>query len=208
MTGKDLKRIYDLSGIKGDDFAKKVGTTRGTLYLWFEKSEIDSDVEKLINSDKDLKKIRQLLIFESDSEKTNVKKGEKLIPYYDVDATAGNVTIFENDGKEYIKEYISASAFSDCEMFINVSGSSMYPKYCSGEQIALKRLLDFEVVAYGEAYLIVTREQRLLKYIDKSTQKNMWTLRSEHKDYGSFDIHIAKVLHLYIVKGKITKNVI
>lgn len=134
--------------------------------------------------------------------------GPKPVPYYDVDAAAGNVAIFNEDKTEYIKQYISVPAFADCDMFINISGNSMYPKYCSGELVALKKIEDRDVVAFGEAYVIVTKEQRFLKYIRKGSDKMHWTLCSEHNEYEPFEIPIKKVLHLYIVKGKITKNII
>lgn len=141
-------------------------------------------------------------------QKGTVNIEEKRVPYYDIDATAGNVTLFEEGAQEYIKQYITVPAFNDCEMFINVSGNSMYPKYCSGEAIGLKKIEDYDVVPYGEAYLIVTKEQRLLKYIRKGRDKDHWLLTSENSEFEPFEIPKKKVLHLYIVKGKITKNII
>jgi len=86
---------------------------------------------------------------------------------------------------------------------------SMYPKYCSGDRVALKKIEDREVISFGEAYLIITKEQRLLKYVHKGKDIDHWVLKSENKEFDSFDInHKNKVLHVYIVKGKITKNIL
>lgn len=200
-----LRNIKAAKRMTIKEIADKLGMSE-RMYSYYESGNSKGDPKKIEKYLPNLEKLeKNNLQYNPQVEKLEKTKN---VPYYDVDATAGNVTIFAEDSEEYIKEYISVPAFQDCEMFINVSGSSMYPKYVSGELIALKKLTDFEVVAYGEAYLIVTREQRLLKYIKKSTYKNMWALHSEHKDYEPFDIHIAKVLHLYMVKGKITKNVI
>jgi len=151
-------------------------------------------------------------IVEVRNKATLPKEKEKLVPYYNVDATAGNVTIFDGGGLEYIKEYIAVPAFQDCDMFIGISGNSMYPKYCAGELIALKKLQDYDVIAFGEAYLVVTKEQRLLKYIRKPLIKEdigkKWRLCSENPEFEDFEIETKKVLHLYIIKGKITKNII
>lgn len=138
----------------------------------------------------------------------NVILIDKSVPYYDVDATAGNFTIFTDSPTELIKQYINIPAFSDCDMFINVSGDSMYPKYCTGELIALKKINDREVISYGEAHVIVTKEQILLKRLHKSTNENMFFLRNENKAHDDFEIKKEKILFLYLVKGKITKNVI
>jgi phage repressor protein C with HTH and peptisase S24 domain len=128
----------------------------------------------------------------------------KSVPHYDIEATAGNeVIIFEGNAKQYIKEYIQVAAFSDCEMVIDVRGNSMYPKWCAGERVALKRIKDWSVIAYGEAHVIVTAEQIMLKYIDPSNEKKTWILRSENPTHHSFEVPQNKIKHLFIVKGKL-----
>lgn len=195
ISGKELHKLLKTDARTIEQIANDSGISRAQIYKLFDSAKVDD-----IYIDK-LKKAGIKI------DKVSIVDG-KPVPYYDIDATAGNVTIFNEESVEYIKQHIAVPAFADCDMFINVSGNSMYPKYCSGELIALKRLKDFEVIAFNEAYLIVTDEQRLLKYIRKSKEKNMWTLCSENEAYEPFDIHIKKIRFLYIVKGKITKNII
>ncbi|OPZ87928.1 MAG: Peptidase S24-like protein [Firmicutes bacterium ADurb.Bin419] len=195
MNGKELKKIIDNSGIKALDLIDKSGIPQKTFYRLFDKDEIEKHF---------LLKLQLAGLNVSN----NATEG-KPVPYYDIDATAGNVAIFNEDRSEYIKQYISVPAFADCDMFINISGNSMYPKYCSGELIAIKKIEDREVISFGEAYLIITKEQRLLKYVHKGKDIDHWVLKSENKEFDSFDInHKNKVLHVYIVKGKITKNIL
>jgi len=194
MTGKELKKHIENSGLTMLEVIDKTGIPQRTLYNIFSKDEIE---------DHYLEKIRAIGIKLPKYAIENRK-----VPYYDVDATAGNVTIFAEGQTEYVKQYIDVPAFSDCQMFIGVSGNSMYPKYCSGELIALKKILDYDIIAFNEAYLVVTKEQRLLKYIRKGKDKDHWLLVSENSEFESFEVPIKKVLHLYIVKGKITKNII
>lgn len=197
MTGVELRQRLETEKVVLADLARGLSISPQALNSKLNAKSLSVEFVNDVNR----------IVYSKGNEKAEVSIKHS-VPYYDIDATAGNVTIFSEDGSEYVKDYISVPAFQDCEMFINVSGSSMYPKYVSGELIALKRLKDFEVIAYNEAYLIVTDEQRLLKYIRKSKKENMWTLHSEHSDYEDFDIHIKKVRFLYIVKGKITKNII
>lgn len=138
------------------------------------------------------------------AERIKEREETKSIPHYDIEATAGNeIIIFEGKAQQYIKEYIQVGAFSDCELVIDVRGNSMYPKWCAGERIALKRIKDWSVIAYGEAHVVVTGEQILLKYIDPSPEKKTWTLRSENPSHKPFDVPQNKVKHLFIVKGKL-----
>lgn len=200
MKGKELKEIIDRfkkkTGKRSLEIIEESGIAQRSYYDLFDKDEVEQ-----FNLDK-------LSAIGVPVQKSAAEVYEKRVPYYDIDATAGNVSIFQEDGPEYIKQYITVPAFNDCEMFIGISGNSMYPKYCAGELVALKKIEDFDVVALGEAYMVVTKEQRLLKYIKKGTDKSHWLLASENREYESFEIPIKKVLHLYIVKGKITKNII
>jgi phage repressor protein C with HTH and peptisase S24 domain len=194
MKGKELKRIIENSDKSIEEIVNSTGIPERTLYNQFEKEEVP---EKYIS------KLQAANVL------PKIANPARMVPYYDVDATAGNVTIFNEDKTEYVKQYLSVPAFSDCDMFISISGNSMYPKYCSGELVAIKKINDLEVVAYGEAYIIVTKEQRFLKYVTKGSAPDKWTLKSENEaDFQDFEIPIKKVLHLYIVKGKITKNII
>lgn len=203
-----LQALINSSKVKNErEFCSKTGLDTGNL------SKIQAGTRKipasLILSMKDVFGINpEYLSNDKKPMFIDTPNETKPVPYYDIDATAGDMTIFAEDGEEYVKQYITVPAFSDCEMFINVWGNSMYPKYCSGELIALKRVNDLEIVPYNEAYLVVTKEQRLLKYIRKGTSKTHWKLCSENEEFEAFEIPIKKVLHLYMVKGKITKNII
>lgn len=196
--GEALKNLCKTSKYTMQEIADKIGISRAKLYQLFEDDIIEDYYIVKFNA----------IGLDVHKNNKSLSSDEKPVPYYDIDASAGNVTIFETDGKEYIKQYINVPAFSDCQMFIGVSGNSMYPKYCSGELIALKKIQDFGVMAWNEAHLIVTKEQRLLKYLRKGKSKDHWLLVSENKEYEPIDIAVTKVLHLYQVKGKITKNVI
>lgn len=197
ISGTELKKAIKIAGFTTAEIAEKIGVSREHLTRMMGSDSV---------SDVYLAKIRNAgIVIE------NVIKSDptpKMIPYYDIDAQAGNVTIFNEDRPEYVKQHISVPAFQDCDMFINVSGNSMYPKFCSGELVALKKINDLDVVPLNEAYLIVTKEQRLLKYIRKGPDKEHWLLFSENPEFEAFEIAKKKILHLYIVKGKIAKNII
>lgn len=201
MTGKQLESAVftykkDKNIKKLDEVAALFGVTRGYMYDLFKKGDADIDPSYAAIAVRLGMKVPEL-----------VATGRP-VPVYDVDATAGNVTIFNEDRTEYIKSYVSVPAFADCDMFITISGNSMYPKFCAGEMVALKKIEDLDVIAMGEAYIVVTKEQRMLKYIRKAPDKAKLLLVSEHPDYDPFEIDRRKILHLFIVKGKITKTII
>lgn len=135
------------------------------------------------------------------------------IPYYNIETAAGDVEIF-NDTPEQIAAKISIPGFEDCEAALPIFGHSMYPTYENGCIVLCKRIKDLEVISYGEVYLIVTAEQRLLKRIQKSTLKDAVLLVSDNDEirnngtrrYEPFDLPKKKIKHLFIVKGSIKRN--
>lgn len=60
MSGEELKRIYDVSGLNGEDFAEKLGVSRGKLYMQFKQKTVDEDLQLKILTDPDISKNRQL----------------------------------------------------------------------------------------------------------------------------------------------------
>lgn len=130
----------------------------------------------------------------------------RALPFYEVDVTAGNVNrIF--DGTEIPRETLLVPGFADCDFAVPVSGHSMYPKISNGDIIICKQINDLEVVEYGQIYLIVTDERRMVKYLRKSTQPGMVLLVSENNErFDDFEIPAAKIRRLYLVKGWVNKN--
>lgn len=60
MSGEELKRIFDVSGLAGDQFAERLGVKRTKLYSEFGKSEISAELEKKLIGDPELASKRQL----------------------------------------------------------------------------------------------------------------------------------------------------
>ena len=135
------------------------------------------------------------------------------IPYYNIETAASDVEIF-NDTPEQIAAKISIPGFEDCEAALPIFGHSMYPTYENGCIVLCKRIKDLDVISYGEVYLIVTAEQRLLKRVQKSTLKDTVLLVSDNDElrnngtrrYEPFDLPKKKIKHLFIVKGSIKRN--
>ncbi len=130
----------------------------------------------------------------------------RALPYYEVDVTAGNVNrIF--DGKEVARESLLVPGFADCDFAVPVSGHSMYPRISNGDIIICKQIYDLEVVEFGQIYLIVTDERRMVKYVRKGSKPDKILLVSEnHERFDDFEISRSKVRRLFLVKGWVNKN--
>ena len=139
------------------------------------------------------------------------KTKEKGVPYYEnIDGTATISTSF-SDYTEKPTFYIDYEHFNDCSAYVNVVGDSMYPAYCSGDIIAVKRIFNFDVIQWGEAYFVVTNananDMKTVKQLHWHEDDSKIILRSSNPNYkGDTVVNKKDILFLYIVKGKIKRN--
>jgi len=131
-------------------------------------------------------------------------EGGKMIPYFpDINASAG-MDFLTNNGHTYSLPIKIPNI--DAQAFINVFGDSMYPKYCSGEIIGIKQI-EKDMVFPGHAYVIQMIDgEAYIKYIDPGKDEEHWILRSENEKYKPKQIHLSKILKVYIIKAVITKS--
>lgn len=131
---------------------------------------------------------------------------EEGVPYYPIDVSASNVDIF-NDHEEASTMRVVMPGWEDCDMALPVFGHSMYPTFENGTIIGYKRIHDLDVINYGEAYLIITKEQRLLKRIQKGSADSTVLLTSDNDEmrkdgarrYEAWELDRRKIVRLYCV---------
>lgn len=108
--------------------------------------------------------------------------------------------------ERHIKDYVYIPGFSDAEMYINVRGDYMKGKYDAGDLIALKKS-DKEEIQFGKAYLVQTKINQVLCYVQKG-DKNSFLLTGENKKYEGFTVKKSDVKAVFIVLGRITREVL
>lgn len=131
------------------------------------------------------------------------------VPYYDIDITASFQESF-NDIAETPEMYIDFKPFNDCTAYLPIYGDSMYPKFASGEIVALKKITNLNVILFGEPYLIITNNitdnLRTLKIIRKHKDEDKLILKPSNPNFDETVIPKESVVSLYLVKGKITRK--
>lgn len=142
--------------------------------------------------------------------KPAVGESKEGVPYFDLSLSDANEHIVEEHRAEYLVNYLP---FNDCTAYLPVYGDSMYPKYAAGEIIAIKEITNYEILQWGEAYVVMTDEDsnslRTIKLIFQHADDTKLILRSSNPDFnGDTVISKKNIQSLYIIKGKITRNVI
>jgi len=142
--------------------------------------------------------------------KRAVGESKEGVPYFDMSLSDAKEHIVEEQRAEYLVNYLP---FNDCTAYLPVYGDSMYPQYAAGEIIAIKEITNYEILQWGEAYVVMTDEDsnslRTIKLIFQHTDDTKLILRSSNPNFkGDTVVSKKNILALYIIKGKITRNII
>ena len=130
----------------------------------------------------------------------------KAIPFYDGFAVGGKGGFTFALTQQDVKDYYVVPKFKDkkIDFMIEVTGSSMYPKYNSGDVVACTIISESTFIQWNKFHVIATREQGLLiKRLHQSKDTEKLTLVSDNKDYPPFDIPKEEICGIAIVAGVI-----
>ncbi len=90
------------------------------------------------------------------------------------------------------------------DFLIKVKGSSMSPKYNSGDVIAIKRIPLDDFIQWNKPYVIDTETQGVLvKRIVESKKEGCFQLISDNQKYQPFDVPKEKIRSIFLVVGVI-----
>lgn len=153
--------------------------------------------------------------------KQAIEDGLHLLPEVDFKFAAGQVSLL--NGTEDITRYWYLPDCKDCEGVAQVVGNSMIPALPSGCWIALKKhFFDpsrYNQIPFGNVFGIVVEDpftgeyhghiKILRKYKDIEMAKKYWIAHSINSDeFDDFDIEIAQVRSLWIVKQHIVSDIL
>ena len=128
----------------------------------------------------------------------------KAVYLYDVSAAAGYGNFDEMISNEKVIGKYIVPDFKNADWMIYVKGSSMYPKYSSGDIIACRVLYESKFIQWGKVYVVATREQGILvKRLKKSEKEDCIKAVSDNTGYDSFDIPKDEILGIALVIGVI-----
>ena len=130
----------------------------------------------------------------------NSHEGIPLIP---LSAMAGAFT-GETSVMEYECERFVVPTFKGAEFLISVKGSSMYPKYNSGDIVACKRLpMDDIFFQWNKVYVLDTDQGPLIKRVKPGSDKDHVLIVSDNERYEPFELPLNRIYHVALVIGVI-----
>ena len=126
------------------------------------------------------------------------------LPLIPIEAMAGygsgSMQVMDYDTSYYVvPEFTELKA----EFMIRVKGSSMSPKYNSGDLLACKKISLGKFFQWNKAYVLDTEQGALVKRVKPSKQEGCIQLVSDNTNYDPFDISLNDIYSIAIVLGVI-----
>lgn len=153
--------------------------------------EIEAKKEQA-NKDKDDRPVASLA----------TKPGEG-IPLLPIEAMAGALTS-EQTILEYECERYVVPVFKGADFLVPVKGSSMYPKYSSGDIVACQRVPMSDLFfQWNKVYVIDTTQGPLIKRIKPGSDKGHVLIVSDNEKYDPFELPYSAIRAVALVIGVI-----
>ena len=150
-------------------------------------------------------------MLKNDSNTSQPNKGAfylRTIKYYpNVDGAMGGVQFLDNPDETAID--MSIPGYTDCKFAINAYGESMSPLIKSGQIVLLAEWRE-RFIDWGKIYLVVTKSgYRVIKRLFPGVTEETIVCRSENKVASpDFEVDVDDILHIYLVKGWVCRDVI
>ncbi len=143
--------------------------------------------------------------------RTDTEVDIQRIPLYEIDATAGLVSLFADVNSRIPVSYLEIPDLPPCDGAVSVRGDSMYPLLKSGDIVLYKQIHNFDIgILWGEMYLIsfqIDGEEYLsIKYIQKGDDDGHVRLVSHNPHHSPKDIPVESIRALAIIKASVRYN--
>lgn len=123
------------------------------------------------------------------------------IPVYDIDVTAGCLELSREFTSDRIIGSINIPSLRrDC-IIVRVNGDSMTPTISDGAFVAIRPISDLSCIFWGQIYVIVMDDFRMVKHLRRHPDPKMVVLRSDNPAYDDMEVPREKIRKLYIVES-------
>ena len=123
------------------------------------------------------------------------------VPVYDIDVTAGVMPRAMMFADENIIGYIDLPNMSQRCRIVKVSGDSMEPVINNGDYIAVREVTDTSILYWGQIYVVLLDDYRMVKYLRKHPDSGQIVLRSANPSYDDIELPRQAIRKLFFVNN-------
>lgn len=139
-------------------------------------------------------------------EAINILQKEINLPLVNIAAVAGfGSQSFSIRNKDVKALYVIPKfKHKKIDFMIEIEGSSMYPKYNSGDVVACTIINESSFIQWNKTYVIATKEQGIIiKRIKKGSSSNSLMMVSDNNNFDPFEIQKNEIEGIALVVGLI-----
>ena len=202
MSGKEARYILKQHSVNLSWLAEQLNILPQSLQSRLNASEFKTAYQMEINA------LLGKRIFDVDMPSTIVEVQGR-IPVIDMRVSAGFGVSLLDGNEQRINEYVTMEGLNGC-VGVYVYGESMLPEYKAGDIVFVRQVIDADSIDYGRPYIIVTRDDRVLKCIYPSkhdadllrlTSLNEETNRHGDRLFPDKEVRKDNILFIYKVVG-------
>lgn len=202
ISGKEARYILKQNCVNLAWLSEQIGITPQSLQSRLNATTFSIPYQLEINN------ILGKRVFDVDTAPT-ISETKGRIPVIDMRISAGFGVQLLDGNENATKEYVTMDGLNGC-VGVYVYGESMYPEYRPGDIVFVRRITDAKNIEYGNVYVVITREERVLKCIYPSkhdsdqlrlTSLNEETNRQGDRLHPDREIPKEDILFIYKVVG-------
>lgn len=122
------------------------------------------------------------------------------IPVYDIDVAAGCTEMSRAFTEENIIGKLNFPQLNPEWVVVRAKGDSMTPKIDNGGYVAFLPQSDTENILWGQIYVVVMENRRVVKYVRRHSDPTKVILRSANSAYDDMDVARDEIMALYVVE--------
>ncbi len=123
------------------------------------------------------------------------------VPVYDIDVTAGCAELSRMFTEDRIVGIVDLPHLNRSCSIVRVTGDSMSPVIMNGSFIAIRPLNDRRNIFWGQIYVIVMEDYRMVKYLRRHADSNKVILHSANSNYDDMEVLREDIIDLYVVES-------
>lgn len=122
------------------------------------------------------------------------------IPVYDIDVAAGCTEMARAFTEENVIGKLNFPHLNPDWVVVRAKGDSMTPKIVNGGYVAFLPQSDVENILWGQIYVVVMENRRVVKYVRRHADTTKVILRSANPAYDDMDVARDDIVALYVVE--------
>lgn len=207
-----IRHLMQLQHLSQVAFSKLIGIDPSNVskYLSGKLLVSDSLLNRIVvnlNVSKDWLRDGMGLPFEKGSHASEVAVAEICndyrsggIPVYDIDVAAGCTEMTRAFTEENVIGKLNFPHLNPEWIVVRAKGDSMKPKIDNGGYVAFLPQSDVENILWGQIYVVIMENRRVVKYVRRHPDPAKVILRSANAAYDDMDVSRKDIVALYVVE--------